>query len=105
MAGVIKQAPSGSVVVCEVPLLLEAGFADLFDLLVTVEAGRNKRLVRSADRFDADVFDKFEELQASTAQRVAASDVVLVNDGTQEQLRSSVEEVLERALSMLKAGA
>lgn len=101
---VIKEAPPGSVVVCEVPLLLEAGFEALFDLLVTVEAGRDNRLVRSADRFDADVFDNFEGLQASTAQRVAASDAVLVNDSSPELLRRSVGEVFERALSMLKAG-
>lgn len=105
MARVIMEAPPGSVVVCEVPLLLEAGFADLFDLLVTVEAGRDNRLIRSADRFDADVFDKFEGLQASTAERVAVSDVVLVNDGSPEQLRNLVGEVLERARAMLKAGA
>ena len=34
----IESAATGSVVVCEVPLLFEAGYEGLFDLLVTVEA-------------------------------------------------------------------
>ncbi len=78
----IESAPTGSVVVCEVPLLFEAGYEGMFDLIVTIEAGSETRRWRSVHGFDLGQFTEFESLQASTEQRVARSDVVFFNDGT-----------------------
>ena len=47
----IGEAPAGSVVVCEVPLLFEAGMERCFDLVVTIEAGREIRRRRSVHDF------------------------------------------------------
>jgi dephospho-CoA kinase len=98
---VIREAPEGTVVVAEVPLLLESGFAALFDLLVTVEAAREKRVARSAERFDPDVFAEFERLQATSEQRAAASDLVFHNDGSVEHMRAFVEDAYAQARSLL----
>jgi dephospho-CoA kinase len=95
------RAPEGSVVVCEVPLLFEAGLAEDFDLIVTVEAAQEQRLRRSAHRTRREAFLEFEDLQASTEERVRRSDLVFRNDGDLEALRTFVRSAYARALSLL----
>lgn len=97
----VADAPAGSVVVCEVPLLVESGYEPLFDLIVTVEAARGHRLRRSASRFHPQSFDEFERLQATTDQRVAVSDLVFRNDGDVDAMRDFVRTAYERALALL----
>jgi dephospho-CoA kinase len=97
----IESAPTGSVVVCEVPLLFEAGYEGLFDLLVTIEARSDTRRARSVHGFDLGQFTEFESLQASTEQRVARSDLAFVNDGDVDQMRSFVQDAFKKARGML----
>jgi dephospho-CoA kinase len=97
----VEVAPQGSVVVCEVPLLFEAGFERLFDLIVTVEAGSEARRLRSTHQFGLEQFTEFEALQASSEQRVQGSDLVLVNDGSLELLSDLVRGAYEVAQGML----
>jgi len=99
----IREAPSGAVVVCEVPLLFEAGLRDRFQLVVTVEASPGVRLARSADRFDEQGFSEFDSFQAGTERRVQGSDMVFYNDGGLENMRAFVREAYARALAL--AGA
>lgn len=96
----IKAAPSGSVVVVEVPLLFETGLDGLFDLVVTIEAGEDARRRRSVHSFDLDQFSEFEALQASTRRRVEGSHMVFFNEGTLDDLRGFVREVYGRARSL-----
>lgn len=96
----VENAPEGSVVVCEVPLLFEAGFDSLFDLVVTIETDRRERLARSSRRVDPAAFAEFDALQASGERRVSGSDMVFRNDGAIERLEAFVEEVYARAQSM-----
>ncbi len=98
----IGDAPAGTVVVCEVPLLFESGFEHLFDLVVTVEAGGETRRRRSTHGFDVDMFSELEALQASSERRVAGSDLSFFNDGDREQLWHFVQEAYGRALGMLE---
>ncbi|MBN1632481.1 MAG: dephospho-CoA kinase [Thermoleophilia bacterium] len=98
----MNAAPDGSVVVCEVPLLFEAGFEALFDLIVTVEAGPEIRRRRSVQQFDLEQFTEFERLQASSKRRVEGSDLVFFNDGSLDDLRGFVRSAHERAVSLLK---
>lgn len=100
----IKTAPSGTVVVAEIPLLFEAGLDRLFDLVVTIEAGEEMRRRRSVHTFDLDQFSEFERLQASTERRVEGSDLVFRNDGAMEDLRSFVSDVYQQALRLLGDG-
>ena len=98
----VEAAPQGSVVVCEVPLLVESGFEHLFDLIITVEAGSEVRRLRSTHQFGLEQFTELEALQASTEQRVLGSDIVLSNDGDLPQLRESVRQAYEVARGMLR---
>ena len=104
MARRMNQAPDGSVVVCEVPLLFEAGFEALFDLIVTVEAGPATRRRRSVHQFDVEQFAEFERLQASSRRRVEGSDLVFYNDGSLDDLRGFVRSAYERAVALLRGG-
>ncbi len=100
IARFIREAPSGAVVVCEVPLLFEADMQRVFDLIVTVEAGREQRRERSVQEFDVELFGEFEALQASSERRVAGSSLVCVNDGDFEALRAFVARAYEHALNL-----
>jgi dephospho-CoA kinase len=97
----IKTVPSGTIVVVEVPLLFEAGFPDLFDLIVTVEAHGETRRRRSVHDFDLELFSEFEGLQASTKQRVQGSDLAFFNDGGLKGLREFVRDAFEKARGLL----
>jgi len=98
----IKAAPSGTVLVVEVPLLFEADLAGLFDMVVTVEAGEEARRRRSTHAFDLGQFAEFESLQASGKRRVEGSDLAFHNDGTVDDLRRFVCEVYHRARDLLE---
>jgi dephospho-CoA kinase len=97
----VREAPPGAVIVCEVPLLFESHHEGLFDLIITVEAGRERRKERSTHRFDPEVFSEFDSLQASTEQRLAGSDLAFFNDGDVEQLRTFVCEAYARAVRLI----
>ena len=97
MSRFIAGAPAGAVVVCEVPLLFEAGMRPYFDLVVTIEAGGEERRRRSIHEFGAEMFGEFEALQASSERRVAGSDLAFRNDGDLEQMRAFVRRAYERA--------
>lgn len=102
IAQFVRAAPKDTVVVCEVPLLFETGFEEMFDLVVTVEAGPEARRRRSKHRFDLDQFAEFERLQASSERRVEESDLVYYNDGTIEDLEEFVRRAHGRAVGLLK---
>jgi len=94
-AELIAAAPAGSVIVQDVPLLVETGQADRFDLVVVVEAPavlRAERLARERG-MSADESRSRMAAQASDEQRRAVADVVLVNDGSPEELRAQVDRV------------
>jgi dephospho-CoA kinase len=91
----IAAAPPGTVVVQDVPLLVETGQADAYDLVVVVEAPadlRVQRLVRDRG-LPAEQARARMAAQASDEQRRAAADVVLVNDGTPDDLRAKVDRL------------
>ncbi len=94
-AELVADAPAGTVVVQDVPLLVETGQADRFDLVVVVEAPAPLRVERLArDRgMTADEARSRMAAQATDEQRRAVADVVLVNDGDLDQLRAEVDRV------------
>ncbi len=98
----MNEAPEGAVVVCEVPLLFEAGFEGLFDLIVTVEAGPEARRRRSIHHFDLEQFTEFEKLQTSSRRRAEGSDLVFYNDGSLDELHDFVRSAYQQAESMLE---
>ena len=92
-AGLIAAAPPGTVVVQDVPLLVETEQAGAYDLVVVVEAPEERRVQRlAADRgMSAEEARARMASQATDEQRRAVADVVLLNDGTPDDLRAKVD--------------
>jgi len=92
-AELIAAAPPGTVVVQDVPLLVETGQSGPYDLVVVVEAPDELRVRRlGRDRgMPAEEVRARMAAQATDEQRRAAADVVLINDGTPEDLRAKVD--------------
>jgi dephospho-CoA kinase len=91
----IAAAPPGTVVVQDVPLLVETGQAPSYDLVVVVETPVELRLERLArDRgMPAEEARSRMATQATDEQRRAVAGVVIVNDGTLDDLRAKVDEI------------
>lgn len=85
-------APSDAVVVNDVPLLVEAGLRDAYDVIVVVDVPpeiQRDRLVRLRGLAAADA-ERRIAAQASRSERLAAADLVVDNSGELEQLRERV---------------
>jgi dephospho-CoA kinase len=91
-AELVAAAPDDAVVVNDVPLLVETGQADSYDLVLVVEADAEIRVARLVQRgLGEDDARARMATQATDAQRRAVADVVLDNSGTPEQLAEQVE--------------
>ena len=85
-------APPDAVVVHDVPLLVETGKWEPYDLVLVVEADQETRVARLVQRglSEADARARIA-VQATDAQRRAVADVVLDNSGNPEELAAQVE--------------
>lgn len=82
-------APEGSLVVHDIPLLAESGRADTFDAVVVVHAPPElqlERMVRDRGWTEEDARARMAA-QASAEDRLAIATVVIDNTGTLEDLR------------------
>lgn len=88
-------------VLLEAPTLFEAGCETLVDTVVTVEADADLRERRcTANRgWPAGETERRERLKISEAERRKRSDTVIENNGTKEDLRSTVDELAARLLA------
>lgn len=92
MAERVAAAPAGSVVVQDIPLLVESGLAARFHFIVVVDADDATRL----DRLVADRGMSLEDARARIAaqapreQRNAAADLVIDNSGSRAELEAAV---------------
>jgi dephospho-CoA kinase len=87
-------APSGSVVVHDVPLLVETGQASSYDLVLVVLADVATRVARLLQRgLTAEDARARIAVQATDDQRRAVADVILDNSGTPEELAGQVDRV------------
>jgi dephospho-CoA kinase len=94
-ADLIAAAPPDAVVVNDVPLLVEAGYRDRFQLVIVVQAPlevRIERLARDRGMSRAEAESRIAA-QATDEQRRAAADVVIDNDATLDDLRARVDAV------------
>jgi dephospho-CoA kinase len=84
-------------VVLDAPLLLEANWEAICDVIVMVDASRETRLARARQRGWSEAeFDKREAAQWPIATKRSAADVVIDNDGTEEELRAAVKQFWEQ---------
>lgn len=91
----VAEAGPAAVVVQDVPLLVETGQADAYDLVIVVEADaeeRVARMVRDRGMTEADARARMAA-QATDAQRRAVADVLIVNDAELEDLRRTTLRV------------
>lgn len=87
-------------VVLDAPLLLEAGWGPLCDVILFVEVPREKRLERAVSRgWTAAEFARREASQWPIEQKQSASHVVLTNTGTEADLRTKVQRFWEQHIS------
>lgn len=94
--------PPPPLLVCEVPLLFEAGLADRFDAVFVVTAPEALRRQRVAARGQA--FVQRSGLQWDEARKVAAADGSYVNDGSPEALDDWALAVFLRYASSIPDG-
>ena len=92
-AEIVAAAPADAVVVNDVPLLVETGQAKMYQLVIVVlaaESVRIARLARDRGMSEQDARDRIAA-QATDEQRREVADIVIVNDGTLDDLRAAVE--------------
>ena len=91
-------APEGSVVVHDIPLLAETGRADAFDAVLVVDADPEeqvRRAVRDRGWSEEEARARIAA-QAGREERRAIATHVIENTGTLDDLRRQVEEVYTR---------
>jgi dephospho-CoA kinase len=88
-------AAPDAVVVNDVPLLVEAGLADRYDVVVVVTTRPETQLARLTELRGMAADDARARIaaQATPEQRLAVADIVIANDGTREQLAARVDEI------------
>ncbi|WP_328521545.1 dephospho-CoA kinase [Kribbella sp. NBC_00359] len=94
-AEIEAQSPVAAIVVHDIPLLVETGQVDRFDLVLVVDAPVDVQLERlTAERGMTDEEAKQRVAsQASRAERLAAADLVVENSGTLIDLDRRIDEV------------
>jgi dephospho-CoA kinase len=99
----LASVPADAVVVHDVPLLVEKGYAASYDMVVVVEAPEDLRVARLVEHrgFSPDDARARIAAQASSAERIAAADVVIDNSGTLGDLEAQVAELWVEVTSRL----
>ncbi|MDX6257694.1 MAG: dephospho-CoA kinase [Frankiales bacterium] len=93
-----SRLPPHSVVVNDIPLLVEVGAAGRYDLVVVVEAPeavRIERLRSSRGMAEADAKARIAS-QAGPGTRTAVADVVIDNAGSYDELAATVDDLWAR---------
>ncbi len=88
-------APADAVVVHDIPLLVETGQADRFDVVLVVDApvdGQLERLTSERGMTEAEARQRIAS-QASREDRLAVADLVVDNSGTLDDLDRRIGEV------------
>jgi dephospho-CoA kinase len=101
VAELAAAAPPDAIVVNDVPLLVEAKLAGNYDMVVVVLADEDVRVRRLvADRGLSEVDARARiATQATDAQRRAVADIVIVNEGTLDELYAEVDRVWRTAIA------
>lgn len=90
----VNQHTAETIIVNEIPLLLEKKMESLFDFLVIVISSEKNRLERLAQRgLTTEQATARMAKQVSDDERRAAADFLIVNDGNLDQLEVDVEKI------------
>jgi dephospho-CoA kinase len=104
-AQAVAQSDPGVPLIYEIPLLVETNAAEKFDYVITVEADEELRISRLLARgmFISDIKARLAN-QAPSSARTEIADVVITNDGDDDQLLRQVENLWEGPLADLTSG-
>lgn len=98
----IARLPSGSVVINQIPLLVETNGAKRFDYVITVSASEEIRRARLLRRGLKDYeITKRMQAQVDDAAREGVANIVLRNEGSLDELRQEVETLWKDILKPL----
>jgi len=98
--------PPGAVVVHDIPLLAENGLADRFDMVVVVEADREIRLARLAERgLTRAEAEARMAAQATDEQRRAIADEIVRNDDDLDSLARQIDRLWDRLSGSARSDA
>lgn len=101
----MKKVPADSVVVNQIPLLVETNGAKRFDYVITVSASEETRRSRLLERGLKDYeITKRMQAQVDDAARESISDTVLRNEGSLDELQRQVEELWRSTLKPMSQG-
>ena len=96
LADARKALSDNQILIYEIPLLVETNAASKFDLVITVEAPMDARIERLRRRgLHISEIEKRIASQASVDARKAVSNIVIDNDGSEEDLLRKVEAIWE----------
>lgn len=97
-----EAASDGSVVVEDIPLLVETGQQSRFDVVVVVQAPHAERVRRMIENrgMSRDEAEARIAAQATDSERAAAADIVIDNSSTLEDLHQQVDRVWEDLLKI-----
>ena len=102
----MRKLPSDSVVINQIPLLVETDGAKRFDHVITVSALEEVRRARLLQRGLKDYeITKRIQAQVDDSAREEIADSIVRNDGSLEDLRRIVEELWRNSLQPLAQGS
>ena len=102
----MRKLPSDSVVINQIPLLVETDGAKRFDFVITVSASEEVRRARLLQRGLKDYeITKRIQAQVDDSAREEIADSIVRNDGSLEDLRRIVEELWRNSLQPLAQGS
>lgn len=95
-AKIVSSAGIDSIIINQIPLLVESKHDYKFDHVITISAPEKTRTERLLKRgLTLTQIDQRMKAQATDIQREAISDTVIVNDKTEQELLAQVENVWE----------
>jgi len=98
-AEIIEESPSDSVVIYQIPILVETAGRERFDYVITVEASLETRISRLKERgMKGYEIEARIKAQASDSDRAKIADAVFNNDGDLDQLLRQAENIYEDVL-------
>lgn len=95
-AKIVSSAGSDSIIINQIPLLVESKHDYKFDHVITISAPEKIRTERLIKRgLTLTQIEQRMKAQATDAQREVISDTVIVNDKSEQELLAQVEKVWE----------
>lgn len=96
---IVESSPQDSVIIYQIPILVETQGRDRFDYVITVEASLENRIARLKERgMKSYEIEARLKVQATDAERASIADAVFNNDGDLDQLLRQAENIYEDVL-------